>query len=1034
MEFNILGRARLSVNGRSVDLGPANQRRLLALLLLLVGKPVPVDLIVDQLWPGRSRDDVRGGLYSLVSRLRTVLKRAGVPCELPPHDGNAYRLEMDAQLIDYHRFRKRAEAGRAAAHAGDHALATRLLREAIGLWRGRPLEDLDTDWAARRRVQMEEGDHLPALYALIDCSLAQAEFGGALALLGPLMDEHPSDETLALQRMRALDGLGRPAEAVSFYTLFRQRIVTDLGMEPSLGLREAHRTILSRALDNDRPPLTVDRTGPVPWQLPRVDTGITGRERLLATLDDLIFGSVVGQPAPVVALHGMAGVGKTTLAAVWGWLRRDRFPDGCLYIDFYGYTPDQCVSTDDVMARFLETLGIAPKHIPAAGTRRADRLNRELAGRRTLVVLDNVKDPVLVRPVLSAISTCPVLVIGRTMPTGLVRDGVSSLPVPTLSEEDSVALLHSDISRVRVDDDPASVRALTALSGGLPFALKLIGQYAANRPQVRLADIARELDSYTALLRATGDDDEQDSLQSAFLMSFDALSSDAAALFLALGLHPRPSFGRHAASALFGGDIYKTERQLKALTEVHLLEPEGGAHRHRMHDLLHTYSTNRAHRDLSAEQRRDAVERLADFYCRSASNAWCTLVPHSTPMPALPATTNVVPMSFATEDEAFQWFTEERGNLIAVARLAADYQFHEHAWRIPVAMSESERSGIRDDFVDGVHVAVASARAAGNREAEVGILNCLGNIFHARQDYRGALAQFQHALAIAEQDDHPEGLPVSLHNVGSAHLKLGDVETAIRLYQRALELDQQRGDTDSAAWCLHRIGEAHRTRARYDEALRHLHRALAIREEIKSVRGQGDTLIELGVLHRERGDLELARDHFLRALDAYERSHDKVKAARALTVLASVYCDTGSFPESAECAERALSLCEVTGDRLTRARALHVRGRAVNGLGDRDAALDSWTEAADVLHEAGDPEADVVRARLDAAADPQTAENPSSTWTLEAAHSNEKAYSNEMADLTQVETSVGWSVTSAHADHENAPGGSSGGGGALGDT
>lgn len=973
MEFSILGRTRLSVNGSPVDLGPANQRRLLALLLLQVGKPVSVDLIVDQLWPGRARDDVRSGLYSLVSRLRTVLKRAGVPGELT-HDGNAYRLELDAELVDYHRFRQLAEAGRAAAHAGDHALATRSLREAISLWRGRPLEDLDTDWAGRRRVQMEEGDCLPAQYALIDCSLAQAEYGDALALLSPLMDDHPSDETLALQRMRALDGLGRPAEAMSFYARFRQRIVTELGAEPSLELREAYRAILSRrAAGDDESPLAISRTDQMPRQLPRVDSSIVGRRNLLATLDNLIFGSGGDQPAPVVALHGMPGVGKTTLAAIWGWSRRNRFPDGCLFVNLYGYTPDQSVSADDAMARFLESLGVAPRHIPAAGPRRADRLNRELAGRRTLVVLDNVKDPVLVRPMLSAISTCPVLVISRSMPIGLVRDGVSSVLVPTLSEEDSVALLRRDINRVRADDDPVSVRALAALSGGLPFALKLISQYAANRPKVRFADIARELDSYNALLRATGEDDEQDSLQGAFLMSFNALSSAAATLFLTLGLHPRPSFSRHAASALFGRDIDKTERQLKVLTEAHLLEPEG-SHRFRLHDLLHTYSANRAHRDLTAEQRHAAMERLADFYCRSASNAWHSLVPHRTPVPALPTTTDSVPLEFATEDEAFLWFTEEHNNLIATTRMAAEHDFHEHAWRIPVTMSEFfERTGMRDNFVDGVHLAIASSRAAGNRKAEIGILNCLGSIFYARYDYRNALQQFQLALALAEQDNDPEGLPASLHNVGSAQLKLGNVDVAIRLYQRALNLDQQQGANDGVAWSLHRIGTAHRAAGRYDEALRHLHRALAIREEINSVRGQGDTLTELGILHRERGEFELARDHCLRALTAYQRSHDNVKAANALTALANIYCDIRSLSESVACAERALALCEITEDRLARARALHVRGRAFNALGNNAAAMDAWMEAAGILDDVGDPEAKDARARiarLNAAASP----------------------------------------------------------------
>jgi tetratricopeptide (TPR) repeat protein len=122
----------------------------------------------------------------------------------------------------------------------------------------------------------------------------------------------------------------------------------------------------------------------------------------------------------------------------------------------------------------------------------------------------------------------------------------------------------------------------------------------------------------------------------------------------------------------------------------------------------------------------------------------------------------------------------------------------------------------RDNFVDGVHMAIAAARATGNRGAEIGILNCLGSVFYARYDYRGALQQFQYALALAEQDGDPEGLPASLRNVGSAHLKLGVVEVAIRLYQRApivpnaLVLCEITEDRLAKACALQRVGGSFR--------------------------------------------------------------------------------------------------------------------------------------------------------------------------------------------------------------------------------
>lgn len=960
MEFTILGKAQLRIDGRLADLGTTKTRLLLALLLLHVGRRVPVSMIVDQLWPGRSPDEVRGLLQSQVSRLRATLDRAGVPHRLPPHELGAYRLELEPQLVDYHRFRRQAEAGRAAARAGDHNLAISLLQSAIGVWQGEPLAELRTDWAAQRRDQMLRDDLLPAHYALIESQLRLRDYATVLNQIGPLMDDYPLDETLALHRMLALDGIGRPSDATSFFARFRQRMLVDLGMEPGPELHEAHRYILRRrTLTDGSPALTVKAVDRPPvWQLPRVVHNLAGRDDLLAILDMLLLDHDPNQPAPVVALHGMPGIGKTSLAVFWGYRRRDRFPDGCLFLNVHGYGPNPPVSADDAIARCLESLDVPAREVPPPGPRRTDKLNRMLAGRKILVLLDNVRDPAHVRPVLSAISSCPVLTTSRAMPTGLViRDGVRSVVVAPMSIEDSAALLCEDIGDRRATDDRASVTALAASSGGLPLALKLIGQIAANRPHTSLADIARELDTCNALLEATGEDTELDTLQGAFFMSVSALPPEAAAVLPVLGLHPRPSFSRHAACALAGQDLGETERLLKILTEVHLLEQEG-FHRYRFHDLLHAYAANRSHRDLPTEEQHDAVERLADFYCRSASAAWRMLVPHGQPVPALPTHTKTVPLVFDTDNEALQWCAKERGNLVAVTLLAANYQFHEYAWRIPAIMGEAvERWGFRDDFLDSVHVALQSARVVGNREAEIGMLNYLGGSFFVRHNYRGALTQFTDALAIAQQAGHREGLSVSLHNVASASLELGDSEEAIRLYRQSLDLKRQLAAPGGAAHCLHRIALAHQRSGRYDEALDHYRQALKIRENIDDLRGQGDTLNELGALYHELGEYDLARDHCRRALKAHERSQDIVKEIKALTILAAVHYDTGMSHESAACAERAVEQCKVTADPIALARALHVLGRARNALGASETARDAWMRAAQIFDDASSPEA-----------------------------------------------------------------------------
>ena len=50
MEFRVLGPVEVRVDGRTIDIGPRLQRRLLALLVLNVNRVVPAEVILEALW------------------------------------------------------------------------------------------------------------------------------------------------------------------------------------------------------------------------------------------------------------------------------------------------------------------------------------------------------------------------------------------------------------------------------------------------------------------------------------------------------------------------------------------------------------------------------------------------------------------------------------------------------------------------------------------------------------------------------------------------------------------------------------------------------------------------------------------------------------------------------------------------------------------------------------------------------------------------------------------------------------------------
>src|SRR5947207_1330746 len=141
---------------------------------------------------------------------------------------------------------------------------------------------------------------------------------------------------------------------------------------------------------------------PVPRQLPPDVSHFTGRQDDMIRLDDLVDQAGLGMSGSMVitAVAGTAGVGKTALAVHWAHGVRDRFPDGDLYTNLRGYDPGPPASPAQVIDGFLRAFDVAPEVIPADLAARTALFRSLLHGRRVLVVLDNVRSPEQVRPLL----------------------------------------------------------------------------------------------------------------------------------------------------------------------------------------------------------------------------------------------------------------------------------------------------------------------------------------------------------------------------------------------------------------------------------------------------------------------------------------------------------------------------------------------------------------------------------------------------------------------------------------------------------
>lgn len=247
MEFRILGPLEVEENGRRIGLGGPKQRTLLALLLLTPNRAVSVDRLVDALWGDEPPAGAANALQYHMSRLRKAL---GVGAEIVTQEPG-YLIRLDSDQVDLFRFERLVSE----AEGADPGRASRLLAEAVGLWRGEPLADLADDVLSQPDIQRLAAARLAALERRIDADLELGRYAQLVPELETLVRTHPLHEGLVGSLMRALYGVGRQADALDVYRRTRQTFDSELGIEPSPFLRELERAILrqDRELSLDRP-------------------------------------------------------------------------------------------------------------------------------------------------------------------------------------------------------------------------------------------------------------------------------------------------------------------------------------------------------------------------------------------------------------------------------------------------------------------------------------------------------------------------------------------------------------------------------------------------------------------------------------------------------------------------------------------------------------------------------------------------------------------------------------------------------------
>jgi YVTN family beta-propeller protein len=257
VDFRILGPLEIEDDGRVLPLGGSKQRALLALLLLHANEVVARDRLIDELWGDGAPETAATAVQGYVSALRKTLGAERILTRAP-----GYLLRVDPEAVDLGRFERLVGEGRAALAAGDPAKASETLSEALALWRGPALADLNsTPFAYAEGLRLREF-RLVAVEHRIDAALALGRHTDVVAELEALVAQHPLREKLRGQLMLALYRCGRQSEALQLYQEARRLLVGELGLEPGAPLRTLEQAMLNQDPALDAPSTTATRIEP----------------------------------------------------------------------------------------------------------------------------------------------------------------------------------------------------------------------------------------------------------------------------------------------------------------------------------------------------------------------------------------------------------------------------------------------------------------------------------------------------------------------------------------------------------------------------------------------------------------------------------------------------------------------------------------------------------------------------------------------------------------------------------------------------
>ncbi|NUR71376.1 MAG: helix-turn-helix domain-containing protein [Hamadaea sp.] len=939
LTISVLGPFVVARQARPVPVTAAAQRKLLTLLALEGDRFLRMEEIAEALWDAQPPEGWRNRLHVLVNQVRDLLEPRRArrePSRVLPSGGGAYRLHLPVDAVDVSRFTHSVELARAAAQDGDAGRAVHAYETALLCWRG----PVDEAYADRPATLALRRTYLSAVLELAEQAAAAGQDARALSPLETTAAAEPLHEGLHATLMRAYARTGQQDRALHLYADLRKRLGDELGVDPAPETQAVYREILrpGGADGVDRP------RRPRPAQLPLTTPYFGGRDDAVAAVSGHLCGPLRAGEIPssrILVVHGMPGVGKTTLTVQVAHQVKQRYPDGQLYADLRGESHDPS-SAGQLLSGFLRSLGATSADIPEDVAERSALLRSYLAGRRVLMLLDDARSAEQVLPFLPASEGNDVLITSRNPLAGLP---VTRYRLDPLDGPSALSLLRRLVPEDDVEGDPLSAARIVEVCGGLPLALSIAA--ARTHSGDTLDGIARTLDPADG--RITGLHSGELALQTTLDSAYGNLSRSAQSLLRRLAAVGTRTIPAWVAAVLQAGSTRSAADTLTELAAAHLVSAAGGsgAHAHyRLHDLVRLYALKLA----------DDEDRAAARY---AVAQWAHVARRTTAQYAGGRSLALGPLSLPEPDEARlpevvdvnNWFDTERDNLLDALADRATAGDLKLAVSLLVSLSPFLRTRHQiDEWRQCIQQLRAVPGFTDDLLASAYTDESETNLLLSDSRDADALPVAEHGLASFRAAGEAQGAHLMRYHLAYVHRRAKRVDQATTLLTEILEAPPGEEPTPSIRAAAHQgMGLIHREYL--DDApgsVRHFEQALALLPDPAS-REYSQVIYSLCIALRMAGRPDELEPLLAAGIRVSRSLGDRIGMLSFLGLQADVL----PVDQAHDAVEEALTIARIVGKAETIGHIMEARARLAERTGDHAEAAQALEEAMAIYERGG---------------------------------------------------------------------------------